>query len=114
MDQETPSHHEKTVRFADFARRNPAIYRLAVPSNHLRKFRNGEVLTDSSSGFNFWAAHSYLGTRLSRMRFDELIQIVGNHNRKLDARQKIRRSVGFSALRITRKVRMCRFGTHTL
>ena len=44
MDQKTPLHDEKTVRFAYFARRNPAIYRLSITSNHLRKFRYRQVL----------------------------------------------------------------------
>ena len=30
MDQKTPLHHEKTVCFAYFARRNPTIHRLCV------------------------------------------------------------------------------------
>jgi hypothetical protein len=38
MDQKTPLDDEETVRFAYFARCNPAIHRLSITPNHFRKF----------------------------------------------------------------------------
>ena len=38
MDQKTPLNDEKPVRFAYFARRNPAINRLPVTPYHIGKF----------------------------------------------------------------------------
>ena len=55
MDQKTPLNDEEPVRFAYFARRNPAIHRLSVTPNHLRKFRYGEVLTGGGSGLRLLA-----------------------------------------------------------
>jgi len=53
MNQETPLNDEKAVRFAYFARRNPAIHRLPVTSNHLRKFGYCQVLTRRGAGLGF-------------------------------------------------------------
>jgi hypothetical protein len=63
MDQETPLDHEKTVRLAYCASRNPAIHRLSVTSNPLRKFRYRQVLTRCGSGLGFLPAHDRLSSR---------------------------------------------------
>ena len=57
MDQKTPLDHEKTVRIAYFARRNPAIHCLSVTPNHLRKLGYCEVLSRCGSGLGFLPAH---------------------------------------------------------
>src|SRR6266851_6223350 len=63
MDQKTPLDNKKTVRLADFARRNPAIDRLSVTPNHLRKFGYCQVLTRCRSCLDHLSAHDRLSSR---------------------------------------------------
>jgi hypothetical protein len=115
MDQKTPLHDEQPVRFAYFARRNPAIHRLSVTSNHPRKFRYGEVLTGGGSGFGFLPAHDRLSSPYSNALLSmSLCQLGGEGYRNLDTRPEICRTAGFSYIPILKKCAMCGFGTHTL
>jgi hypothetical protein len=65
MDQVTPVHHEKTVRFLDFAHRNPAIDRFSVTPNDLRKFWYRQVLARCGPVLALLPAHGRLSSRHS-------------------------------------------------
>src|ERR1700730_3903865 len=65
MDHKSSLDHEKTVGFAYFARRDPAIHRLSVTPNHLRKFGYREVLTRCGSGLDISPPHDRLSSRYS-------------------------------------------------
>ena len=81
MDQETPLDNEKTVRSAYFARRNPAIDRLSVSPNHLRKFRYRQVLASCGHDLGLLpAAHDRLSSQGSdALLIDEFLLTAGEH-----------------------------------
>ena len=115
MDQETPLHDEKTVRFADLAGsiQPYTVFRLRrtifASSGTVRYSLSG------GSGLCLLPAHDRLSSSVLRcVAVDEFLLTGGEHYRNLGARQKIRRTVGFSSCRAPRKVCMCRFGTHTI
>jgi hypothetical protein len=105
VDQVTSLHDEKTAHFPNPTGFDPAIHGLSIASKNFRDLRDSQIFALWQSNFCCLPAHDRpawsFGFIFYRRR---VFERSGVHYRQLDARQKTRRTVGFSYIPDPQKV----------